>query len=227
MKRRKLVCALLITWGCVAFQHFAMAESPPDLIKSVTKLARANDWMSDEMLEEVKHLRASANEHFLIFAQIIETTQEDAVLNTAMSIASEAATSHKPDLSEIASKVLSKRSASLFPLATQRALAVLGASGDKKHIPQIKIFASNPQILIRTAAESALTSLERTPHEESGASAQKSSFLQPSTPKKASEAKPTPTTPIEEPAESTPWSLIVVLIVAALGLLCWLLKRRP
>ena len=43
---------------------------------------------------------------------------------------------------------------------------------------------------------------------------------------KAIEAKPTATTPSEEHASSTPWSIIVVLIVAATGLLWLLLKRR-
>ncbi len=42
---------------------------------------------------------------------------------------------------------------------------------------------------------------------------------------KASEAKPTPL-PTEEPASSTPWSIIVVLIVAVTGLLWLLLKGR-
>lgn len=47
--------------------------------------------------------------------------------------------------------------------------------------------------------------------------------VQPPTPK-PSEAKPVAAS--EEPASSTPWSIIVVLIVAALGLLWLLLKRR-
>jgi hypothetical protein len=49
--------------------------------------------------------------------------------------------------------------------------------------------------------------------------------LQPPAPKKAQEAKPHPTTPSEEPS-STPWSIIVVLIVAATGLLWLLVKNR-
>ena len=49
--------------------------------------------------------------------------------------------------------------------------------------------------------------------------------VQPSSPKKTPEAKPAPT-PSEEPDSSTPWSIIVVLIVAGLGLLWLLLKRR-
>lgn len=43
---------------------------------------------------------------------------------------------------------------------------------------------------------------------------------------KASESRPTSTTPSGEPASATPWSLIVVLSVAALGLLWLWLKRR-
>lgn len=45
-------------------------------------------------------------------------------------------------------------------------------------------------------------------------------------PKQSPEPKPPTTTANEEPSSSTPWSLIVVLIVAALGLLWLLLKRR-
>ena len=48
---------------------------------------------------------------------------------------------------------------------------------------------------------------------------------QPPIPKEP-EAKSTTSSPGEEPASSTPWSIIVVLIVAALGLLWLLLKRR-
>lgn len=50
--------------------------------------------------------------------------------------------------------------------------------------------------------------------------------VQPPTPKKAPEAKPTTLTPSEEPPTSTPWSIIVVLIVAATGLLWLLVKKR-
>ena len=42
-----------------------------------------------------------------------------------------------------------------------------------------------------------------------------------------SESEPVEPTPSKETASSTPWSIIVVLIVTALGLLWLLLKRRP
>ena len=45
-------------------------------------------------------------------------------------------------------------------------------------------------------------------------------------PKKTPEAKPTSITPIEEPTSSTPWSIIVVMIAAATGLLWFVFKRR-
>ena len=51
-------------------------------------------------------------------------------------------------------------------------------------------------------------------------------LVQPPAPKKAPEAKPTVQKPSEEPASSTLWSIIVVLIVAACGLLWLLLNRR-
>jgi hypothetical protein len=50
-------------------------------------------------------------------------------------------------------------------------------------------------------------------------------LVQPPAPKKVPEAKPA-LTPSEETTSSTPWSIIVVLIVAAIGLLWLLLKRR-
>lgn len=50
-------------------------------------------------------------------------------------------------------------------------------------------------------------------------------LINPQTSKKASEAKPTPL-PSEELTSSTPWSIIVVLIVAATGLLWLLVKKR-
>ena len=43
-------------------------------------------------------------------------------------------------------------------------------------------------------------------------------------PKSAPDAKPSP--PIKEPTSSTPWSVVAVLIVAAIGLLWLLLKGR-
>ena len=48
----------------------------------------------------------------------------------------------------------------------------------------------------------------------------------PATAKKPHEPKPQATTSSKEPTSSTPWSIIVVLIVAAVGLLWLLLKRR-
>ena len=59
------------------------------------------------------------------------------------------------------------------------------------------------------------------------AAAQKSSpSVQLPAPKKSPEAKPTTSTPSEEPTSSTLWSVIVILIVAATGLLWLLVKNR-
>lgn len=50
--------------------------------------------------------------------------------------------------------------------------------------------------------------------------------ITPSPSRKSADPKPAVSTPSEEPASSTPWSIIVVLIVAAIGLLWLLLKNR-
>ncbi|MEY3394313.1 MAG: hypothetical protein RL346_549 [Verrucomicrobiota bacterium] len=52
------------------------------------------------------------------------------------------------------------------------------------------------------------------------------SIGQPPAPKKAQESQPTRATRSEEPTSSTSWSIIVVLIVAAVGLLWLLVKNR-
>jgi hypothetical protein len=48
----------------------------------------------------------------------------------------------------------------------------------------------------------------------------------PTAPKKAPSTAAAPSTPSEEPTSSTPWSVIIVLIVAAIGLLWLLVKKR-
>jgi hypothetical protein len=57
-------------------------------------------------------------------------------------------------------------------------------------------------------------------------SANSSPSVQSPVPKKEPEAKPTATAASDEPTSSTPWSIIVVLIAAATGLL-WLLVKQP
>lgn len=52
------------------------------------------------------------------------------------------------------------------------------------------------------------------------------SFVQPTAPKKAPSTATASATPSEERTSSTPWSIIVVLIVAATGLLWLLVKNR-
>lgn len=59
---------------------------------------------------------------------------------------------------------------------------------------------------------------------QADAAAQKSSPAIQPPPKKAPEAKPA--APSEEPTSSTPWSVVAVLIVAAIGLLWLVLKKR-
>jgi len=61
---------------------------------------------------------------------------------------------------------------------------------------------------------------------QSALKASSTHLVEPPTPKKSPEATPSPTTPSEEPTSSTPWSIIVVLIVAATGLLWLLFKGR-
>ncbi len=64
------------------------------------------------------------------------------------------------------------------------------------------------------------------PSTQSQTTSTPSPVVQTPAPKMAPEAKPIPTTPSEEPASSMPWSIIVVLIVAATGLLWLLVKKR-
>ena len=60
---------------------------------------------------------------------------------------------------------------------------------------------------------------------QSGTSTPPLPSVQPS-PSKATETKVVPSTPSEVPTSTTPWSIIVVLIIAAIGLLWLLVKKR-
>lgn len=93
---------------------------------------------------------------------------------------------------------------------------------------------SNPQLLDKALrpTSAATESASSTPYSDplepqtSRTSMNPTPSVQPPAPKKASDAKPTASTPSEEPTSSTPWSIMVVLSVAALGLLWLLFKRR-
>lgn len=78
--------------------------------------------------------------------------------------------------------------------------------------------------LTRSAAVSALITDTATTQQTTPTPKQ-SAIVQPSGLKKAPDAKPTVSTPSEEPTSSTPWSTIAVLIVVAIGLLWFLLKK--
>jgi hypothetical protein len=73
------------------------------------------------------------------------------------------------------------------------------------------------RVFLRVSA--VLTSVPQSPNSAAAA-------VQPPTPKKLPGTKPTPPTPSAEPPLSTPWSIIVVLIAAATGLLWLLVKKR-
>lgn len=77
-----------------------------------------------------------------------------------------------------------------------------------------------------TATQQVKTSGPATTAENPAISANPSrQLVQPTESKKAVVAKPTPLTPSVEPTLFTPWSIIAVLIVAAIGLL-WLVPKR-
>lgn len=85
-------------------------------------------------------------------------------------------------------------------------------------------FDSTGKMTVQTLQAASGTELTTTNLDSATASSQLPPVVQPPTPTNAHDVKP----PIlsEEPTSSTPWSIIVVLIVVAIGLLCLLLKAR-
>jgi hypothetical protein len=103
-------------------------------------------------------------------------------------------------------------------------------------IDRVKAFQANPPPYLspkwREAAaqlQSAFNKWAKTPQQsatqQTEPNEKPSVIVQPPAPR-TPEAKPTVPTPSEEPTSSTPWSIIIVLIVAAIGLLWLLVKKR-
>lgn len=89
-----------------------------------------------------------------------------------------------------------------------------------------KVVLPKPQSKEQSTSQSDSTPPTATSQPQPGAPTLPLSSVQTHTPTKTPEAKPTVPTPSEAPASTTPWSIIVVLIVAATGLLWFLVKKR-
>lgn len=151
---------LLIACGGFAMLPAASAAEQEVVLQRITKLAHANDLMSEEQQSEVQDLRSSADRIFPELSEIIAKSDDDRVLNMALSIASAAPDTRRKELAGVASGILLEKKAAAFPLVTQRALTTLGEAGEKQYLPLVKSFASSPELLIRTAADSAAADLE-------------------------------------------------------------------
>jgi hypothetical protein len=116
-------------------------------------------------------------------------------------------------------RALSRLDFSDLNLPTTDGLEVTKVGSDLNHL---KIIIGNSEFTVKADLKSPpkVKVLEMdAPKTTTSVAAPKQSAL------KTPEAKP-PSTPSEEPASSTPWSIIGVLIVAAIGLLWLVLRRR-
>jgi|GEM_PF-1735355 len=89
---------------------------------------------------------------------------------------------------------------------------------------EITSFSAWPEV--QSAVSEHIKAVGRTDESSQSRAPMQTAKAQPPAPNKPPEATPTATTLSEEPTSSTPWSVIVALIVAASGLLWLLLKRR-
>lgn len=112
---------------------------------------------------------------------------------------------------------------------SEEAASSLGKIGDASSIQALQEYAKKRQPPPGAKSrfyEAAVASLDKIKARiETTPTPKLPPVVQPPAPKKSPEAKPAPT-PSEEPTSSTPWSIIVILIVAALSLLWLLVKNR-
>jgi hypothetical protein len=116
--------------------------------------------------------------------------------------------------------VLSRLDLSALSLADTDVIEVIGIGKD---LSQLKLSAGNTVVI----AKADLKSPPKIGQKESIPSTATSALVAPEQlPPRQAEENPTVPTPSEGATSSIPWSIIVVLIVAACGLLWLLLKRR-
>lgn len=113
---------------------------------------------------------------------------------------------------------------------SEEAASSLGKIGDASSIQALQEYAKKRQPAPGAKSrfyETAVASLDKIKDRiEATPAPRPPPAVQPSASKKAPEAKLSVSSPSEEPASSTPWSIIVVLIVAAACLLWLLVKNR-
>jgi hypothetical protein len=123
--------------------------------------------------------------------------------------------------SEVAITVTASREDSLNIEGAPKEYQALMSENSPDMVGRITQLAE--QVVALTEAPTGMQKTKSSTASQSGSPDIKQS--QPPAAKQAPEAKPAPI-PSEEPTSSTPWSIIVVLVVAAIGLLWLLVKNR-
>ena len=166
---------------------------------------------------------------FPIFAGTDPTSITDANLRKAYE---GALARHKETLASFSMERQKDETASEALAACKRLLMEMNTPKADEQVKQsLAKLADDPWLAARVTtalyppAESKSEEAQPTPNGSDASSLNPPSSVQPPAPKKMTETKPILPTPSEEPASSTPWSIIVVLIAAVCGLLWLLLKR--
>lgn len=213
--------------GLFIFSVMASAQAPDQsqAREQLLEIAHAVDLEDERLTGNWERLKQHSEELFPVWVELIQASNEDRVLEFSLLTAESASATKAKELIDLAVQLLGRIDSTLFPLATQSALHTLAEFGDKSHVSNVQRFVNHPNIMIQSAAKKALQALTDSPTQTP-----KSTLPSSTQTSRPSSSKPSTTNQtgaaINAPASSTPWSVVAVVIVAAIGLLWLLLKRR-
>lgn len=193
--------------------------------EQILEIARAFDLEDERLNMNWERLKQHSEELFPMWVELIQTSNEDRVLEFSLLTADSASPTQGRELTSLATHLLGRIDPTLFPLATQSALRTIGKSGATSDLPTVQRYLTNPNVLIQSAAKKAIQALADSP-----AKTPRSTLpLLPRTVQSNSSKQTNPRqdeTFINVPVTPIPWGIIIGLIVAAMALLAFLRKRR-
>lgn len=223
--------AIIITIGCVGLISLPIMsqEQAFDLSKAreqFLKIATADDFEDQELVDNWGRLKRNSDRLFPLWTELIGSSNDDLVLQRTLLTAESSAATKRNEINELATQLLNRLEPDRWPLAAERALQTLGKFGEEPQIATVQRYVNHSNAMIQSAAKKALQALTDSPAQTPRSTLPSSTqTIRPSS-SKPSDTNLTSPTAESPPTSSTPWSVVAVLIVAAIGLLWLLLKGR-
>lgn len=197
-----------------------------------TTIAGEFEALPDYLQRALRDLQRRGNTVTPMFLKLLEANRDTTFEVSLLATIGYVKSIDVAPFTDYVRRVLRERTSTMSSSLAQSAAILLSEQGGEDDLALLKqVVAKRPYVAASIKSE--LPLLEK---RIAGAGAAKDTTapippsprldVQPSAKDKAPEVGTAVATPNEEPASSTPWSIVVVLIVAACGLLWLLLKRR-